>query len=321
MRTYNIRQIKNLFRANKKADQFGYQGDLSTTIRIWSQYSTSWDQRLPPWRPSHGDISIYEECGGEKLGGNVLLLGATPELRDLVARYGGKLFLSDFSPTMISSMKMFMEHADLASESHIVGDWCNTLFPERFFDLVLGDFVWWLLSVERQRRLRDKIYNALADDGRFITRVHYYDPNVLNQITAEQVIQAHIRLLENGQSENLVMEKMFAQLVDVSTDAEFQRLDIPKIAPSFQYFLDSDSISTNSKAFLTKALARWIKRAEWTSQTKEQIVQCLEEKFILASKISAIDYQEAPLFPILTLRKLMALEFETNSENLPSNIA
>ena len=63
----------------------GFEGTESESLAIWEADAERYHSAGSPWRPSPGDAAVYRRLAGSGLGGRVLLLGVTPELRDAVA--------------------------------------------------------------------------------------------------------------------------------------------------------------------------------------------------------------------------------------------
>jgi len=120
--------------------------DSKKTIgkELWSKVSRDWANGVAPWRPSRDEIKIYEEClqavihkRGNDI--NVLIYGATPELRDLLARYGiKKVTLVDINPDMIKAMSELVTFSE-GKEKVEIASWLETPFKDGQFDLVLCD--------------------------------------------------------------------------------------------------------------------------------------------------------------------------------------
>lgn len=111
---------------------------------LWSNVSKDWAQGIAPWRPSREEIKIYEEYlqavihkRGKDI--NVLIYGATPELRDLLARYDiKKVTLVDINHDMIKAMNELVTLSD-SKEKVVIANWLETPFKDGEFDLVLCD--------------------------------------------------------------------------------------------------------------------------------------------------------------------------------------
>src|SRR3989344_1470559 len=134
----------------------------------WEKRSSIWNKIAHPLRPSRGDLKIYELLASEKLSANILLLGATPELRDLGAKKNGHITVVDLNGAVIHKMSKFLKIANSQRETWVESDWRNINFKEGSFDLVIGDLILWLLSLADQKILIKNIHRALSPEGLFI---------------------------------------------------------------------------------------------------------------------------------------------------------
>ena len=85
----------------------GFDNDYAESQKIWADSAARWPFMGPPWRPSAGDVCIYRRFAATTGGGSILVLGATPELRDLAAELatgGNKPVVIDHSIDMLKAM-------------------------------------------------------------------------------------------------------------------------------------------------------------------------------------------------------------------------
>ena len=149
----------------------------------WERQAYTWDKTVSPVRPSNEDIKIYRNLlRGEGRKHHILILGSTPELRDLVSREtNAKIYLADFSVSMPSAMLSFTRDVDVFRETWVKSNWLDLPFPEKFFDVILGDVVLHQVSPSLESALLEKIKYMLKDDGAFITRLFFLDDNFTRQ--------------------------------------------------------------------------------------------------------------------------------------------
>jgi SAM-dependent methyltransferase len=118
--------------------------------KIWAkEMSKIWAVGTSPERPCFEELAIYEDYlqkiiskRGKKI--RALLLGATPELRDLLAKNKIETVCADINPDMVKAMNDLLEFSD-GKEKIIITDWLN--ISEKFgkFDVILGDhFLHWI---------------------------------------------------------------------------------------------------------------------------------------------------------------------------------
>lgn len=279
----------------------GFSGTKKEALKIWEERARIWQPNgLPPWRPSAGDIALYEKLAGDKLRGRVLILGATPELRDLVYRYNRKYFIADMSPAMILRMTEFLVHADPADEVWIKADWCELPLPENYLDAVIGDMPWTVTTFEEQEKFTDGVASFLKADGVFVTRARLRNPARLGEDGFEVIKRYLDKLDSHPDRYHLICNEMVSYLHDVTADAAAKKTDESKTKTLILGAIESSKASLHRK-FLEGALRRSM-GANWTSQTPEELFAILERKFHVIDKLRAPDY-DSEWYPVIALEK------------------
>jgi SAM-dependent methyltransferase len=276
-----------------RQDEWGFSATPAETVAIWESIARRWASRPSPWRPSRGDIALYRELAGRRLSGRVLILGTTAELRDLVAEACTAPVYADLSAAMRDVTTPMLRRADPAAETWIEGDWCEAPIPRGEFDLALGDMIWWVNSVQKQYPLRDAIHGFLKPDGLFVGRFRFTDPGRADEDPVSAVLA---RL--NGdprQAEGSIMSWLY----DHTADHELRRLN-PAAAGELAFRLaDRPELAAHAE-FLREVSSRRI-GAAWTSQSREELLAIVRERFDVVAEARADDY-ESELYPILALR-------------------
>lgn len=278
----------------------GFNATDKENLQIWEEIAKRWYLGIPPWRPSKDDIGIYKKLCGKKLKGNVLILGATPELRDLVSPLCNQLTLVDMSPAMIERTTLLLKHPSHSNEIRIQGDWCTSLLPNNSFDLVVGDMPWWVLSTLKQKNLRNKIFTILKDDGSLVTRFRIRNPCRIGEKPG-QVINHYLEELDRNRfSREVLRNAMLSYLYDVTVDTSSKRINRKKTK---EFLLDTARILDNPphKEFILEASNNLL-GADWTSQTREEILFMIGENFSPVSEGRASDY-ESECYPIISFKK------------------
>lgn len=155
----------------------------------WSELSKLWLNILPPFRPNSKDLmeinGLITKHLQRKNNQNALVLGATPEFRDLLFKLNFKVVVVDQHPAMIQAMDSIRAYNN---EEDIYGDdWFNFL-PKNInrFDIILSDLTQGNIEYERQKLFYENIGNALKKNGLFIDRVlTYHNRNVLYNYNEE----------------------------------------------------------------------------------------------------------------------------------------
>lgn len=278
----------------------GFDGSLDDVKRIWRTNARTWSHRVPPWRPSPGDMTCYRELAGSLDAKNILIIGSTPELRDIAAR--GRVTIIDICPEMVASTKKFLAVANPSHENVKISDWCDMPFKDSQFDVILGDFFWWLLSTTRQKIMGEQIARVLKHDGVLVTRVHFYEPSLLKE-SPGSIVRKYIAHLRDTDDSQGVAEQLAARLLDSTTDTDLERTDIARALGPLTEELGEYEEASVEKTFLRKFIKNFMKRTNWTSQARDRVVSSMVGDLVLLGEKTADDYEHSELYPVLKFGK------------------
>lgn len=156
----------------------------------WKKTANFWESCTPPARPSVGEIKIYQQAIDEKLKNhnklNILILGSTPELRDLAGEYGDKVYLvsCDINIEMYLAMTSLLKNK-LNDEVFICSNWTKMPLRTGFFDIIMGDGV--VGNVSDDQIFLMHLKKLLKNDGVLVTRVPFIPKN-LKQIPIDELL-------------------------------------------------------------------------------------------------------------------------------------
>lgn len=141
------------------------QQDLKSNA--WD-YADFWKNFREPARPNPSEIEILAPHINSQT--NVLILGSTPEYRDLCATKNAKVTVVDYDKATYQSLSKLMKQSS-RQETFIHSNWLNVnLAPE--YDLILGDHVINLITKDQLPQLFQNVHNALKDEhSRWMTRI------------------------------------------------------------------------------------------------------------------------------------------------------
>ncbi len=144
----------------------------------WRNFAATWLKIYPPSRPSLGNIMAFKKLMFEAIKNKnnvqVLLLGSTPELRDLFAKYHQlKVTVCDINMEMIIAMTNLMKRKT-DNETWIKASWTTAPLRQNYYDLVFGDFVTGNVPRRDLLQMYQHINDLLKKDGYFITRFFSY---------------------------------------------------------------------------------------------------------------------------------------------------
>lgn len=141
------------------------------------------ENRIPPFAPSENEQQFYRKYlklvfDNQKLLKKALILGATPELRDLTIESGIESVAVDLSPKMMEKLSGLMDHEDHNLDKRIIKNWLKMNFPESFFGIIMGDAPFINLATKEQNlRLAKICSKVLNSEGFLIMRQVVYSEN------------------------------------------------------------------------------------------------------------------------------------------------
>jgi len=161
-------------------------GTIEKTSNPWEEMCQRWELFAPPGRPSSQDIQIYKQYideiikekrqnGQKKF--HVLILGATPEIRDMLATYDNiQVVLVDITIDMILAMTELMQKKP-KNEIWIRSNWITVPLQSDMFDVIISDLVICNIDPEKHEDFFLNIIKLLKIDGYWINRIYCIDEN------------------------------------------------------------------------------------------------------------------------------------------------
>lgn len=151
---------------------------------VWSgKMAQSRAKRAASSAPRGLELKNYERLLKKVLKGKkspwVLVLGATPELRDLALKLGATTLAVDISQDMLESMTVIMKYKDDPKNLMAKTDWLKIgkIFQPATFNVVLADVSLNQVPPEKHDQVLKNVFLLLKPGGFFITRNFIYLPN------------------------------------------------------------------------------------------------------------------------------------------------
>jgi SAM-dependent methyltransferase len=136
----------------------------------WRKMANAWAKYTPPGKPSTNEISFFEQEIKKELEHNknikALVLGSTPEFRDLLAKYCVDTTVADINPDSIKAMTSLMNLKN-PNETVIISDWLTMPLENNTFDFVLSDSAQDNIKFEEFEAFFEKIAQVLKPEGRW----------------------------------------------------------------------------------------------------------------------------------------------------------
>lgn len=145
------------------------------SARTPEEFAAYWQKLNPPVRPSNHMMEIYERflrCYGFHENGDWGLLGCTPEVRSLAAKYSRSLTCVDRSKLAYEAFRLLCHPPK--DESFIESDWAEAECPDSF-DLVLGDGSISMLLPDRHVGFVQNLHSMIRPGGIALLRIQVRD--------------------------------------------------------------------------------------------------------------------------------------------------
>lgn len=269
-----------------------------------AEYKRVWGFLDFPHRPTEEEIETYRIYLEKHLVPETrcLVLGATPELRDLFSRFGVKPVLADIAHSMFTDMLHYTKHARQENETWIKENWLNLFLPEHSLDCVVGDLSLRHIAPDEQKLLFKKICKFLRPGGVFVVRHHIINPSYQGR--------AYSSILEEMKDADFSAQKygsmgiLLSRLLDNSTESS--RVNLAAITGAVNHYLATEKVSLAYGIFLYEFLEKRIYRFGkiLTSQTEQEIAGAFKRYFTIISKKYTGTYPESEHYPIYMLKPL-----------------
>jgi len=272
--------------------------------RNWENVASKWDVYTSPFRPSEGDINNYERIlkklyKKEK----ILILGSTPELRDICVKTNARVIVADFSSSMIKEMRRFSENSSAWREKWVIGDWLslNNFFENNYFDVILGDLVLRNIEKEKQEKFLYIVSKLLTNKGFFITRIHFINEDLLKSDANFIIKDAFDKYLFWGQ--RLLEDLITSRLFDKNTNFDTKEINKNSFFADVNDYLRKSARNEEEKFILKNILKKWGGKMTWTQRTSKEIDDLLANYFTIRDLKIAFDYQDSEFYPVYLLEK------------------
>lgn len=149
--------------------------------KFWATQALEWNKRSDPSRPGRDAIGCYNLLVRQVLGRDqnkkAVVLGATPEIRDMLYKYYGlnkiQVICVDWLENIYYAMSKLVNYK-IPNEKFVHKNWLEMNFPNNSIDIFIGDLILGnITSLEAKEKLLSILQKKVKKDGAVILR-HVY---------------------------------------------------------------------------------------------------------------------------------------------------
>lgn len=283
----------------------------------WERMAKLWNEFSKPGRPSKGDIKNYDKLLKISLDGKfsprIIVLGATPEIRNLLYKYsktkGAEIICVDMTKDMYMAMSKFVKNKN-SKERFIHVNWIKISKKLKLAkaDIVIGDFVIGNIGGNEVKFLNE-ISKVLKSGGSFITRAQIIDgiKNKFNYYrefrrNCEQVRKGKISIKEASSYffNNLIYYGWYLNKKSMTSMSFIEDKDLEEL---------ENKIKTSGNKIESKVLTQlrqsWylMKDKYWTVYKKSKLEKMMKKYFMVKNILYSKDYEIVKQSPIYRLVK------------------
>ncbi|MCD4761318.1 class I SAM-dependent methyltransferase [bacterium] len=151
----------------------------------YSKMVEAWRNFVFPARPSEDEMEIFDELMSKHVDQKLLILGATPEFRDLGLKYKMEVTCADINPDMLEGMKFLMKQEN-KNEKLIETDWLKMPFDDNTFDVIFAEQSINILTTDKFEDFFKENKRVLKQGGIFVLKII-----IQSQQTDDEVIKIY----------------------------------------------------------------------------------------------------------------------------------
>jgi ubiquinone/menaquinone biosynthesis C-methylase UbiE len=276
----------------------------------WLNFAKNWEELTTPCRPTLGECAIFGKGVKKALENSddelkrILILGSTPELRDLVSDCKAQVVLLDINLDMMLAMSELTKKKN-PDEIWVRAGWTATPLQTEGFDCILGDFTVGNLPLEHHEAYYANVHRMLKPTGLYLERI-WCCRNSDTPMTLDQVEDVLSKMPVNLLSLNLMWE---LGTFFVIPRFETQEIRVQNFVDKMNAYADAHTDFANSTMgklwqmsdhLFPHAKRWWMReRKEWNALTSQWFTIESEE---FSSDLN-IPEDLRPIFPVVGLAR------------------
>jgi ubiquinone/menaquinone biosynthesis C-methylase UbiE len=230
-----------------------------------------------------------------------LVLGATPAIRDELAKFDIETTLLDINEDMANAMNLLINHKK--KEKFVKGNWIKMPFDNNTFDIVMGDLVLGNIESKYKNDFVKEISRILKPRGQLITRI-FSVPKNFKKKSIEKICIKFSKMKDD----NKIKTGFFAYLLYQHFDPITGDIPLSKIKKDLSNYLQKGKYIYKEDIRIEKLMNRTYEmwnpfKIVWHTGYKKDIFSYISKQFNIIDEIYAKDHYFGKEFPIIVCKK------------------
>ncbi|MBW2982297.1 class I SAM-dependent methyltransferase [Candidatus Woesearchaeota archaeon] len=182
---------------------------MAAKIKRWTlDMANKWKNYKPPIRPSKYDLEVFKKYIKEKAkkygkDTKILILGSTPEFRDLVSKEKLTAYVCDYNKRNYIALTLLKKYK--GKEVLIQQDWRKLKLKDKF-DLVLGEASLNMVKADEVPLILKSVKKILKDDGLLIFKMWVRLPR--SALSLKKILKTYRTKYKNKNFKNCMNQQL-----------------------------------------------------------------------------------------------------------------
>lgn len=271
----------------------------------WKEYTKRYEKFYwAPGKPTNHEGKIFygfikDSFKNNKGKKSVLVLGATPAVRDTLARFNTEITLLDATKAIMKSMTKLIKHKK--QERFFEGSWLDMPFSDNSFDVVAGDLILGNIDAKNKQKFLKEVKRVLKPKGYFVHRIFYVPLNWKKDST-EKVLQRFAKMDQKYNRNTELFMYLLYNTYNPKTHevyASIMKKEIDKYRKRGKYVYSDPVV----EMLMNEAYEMWKPfKKIWHTGLKREVFSWISKEFNIIRQDYAKDHKFAKTFPVIMCR-------------------
>ncbi len=247
---------------------------------------------VPPGVPSESAIEHYKRLilkSTNNKPGKALVLGATPQIRDMLQDINFEVTIIDINFEMIFATTDMMRHKN-PEEIIVRSNWITCPLKSNYYDIVIGDLVLCNIPKNLKDKFLRQIHRVLKKDGSWITKLF-----IMNIDSKEENFEDLIEPFKTLPVKKSNPRELILCLSNIAWEKDTEDFNLEHIKKEiFKYKTDTGFNFPNEKInkYIIDIWAEWKPlNKKWNVSTEKKTRESVEKYFTIQEQVILNDCQ------------------------------